>query len=87
MIIYKLNSIITHTTRNNPFWDSNTIKYELIDENSIQLNIFFDKKNLNLKGWETTDSYANKVKFLIKNIETNILIKETIFKIPRQEDL
>ena len=63
------------------------IEYELIENNSNKLNIFFDKNSLELSGWKTTDSYSNEVSFLIRNIETNILIKKEIFKIPREEDL
>ena len=67
--------------------DQSIIEYELIENNSNKLNIFFDKNSLELSGWKTTDSYSNEVSFLIRNIETNILIKNEIFKIPREEDL
>ena len=63
------------------------IEYELIENNSNKLKIFFDKNSLELSGWKTTDAYSNEVSFLIRNIETNILIKNEIFKIPREEDL
>ena len=69
------------------FTSSDLIKYELTDDNLNKLNIFFDKNSLNLLGWKTIDAYANEVSFLIRNIETNILIKEDFFKIPREEDL
>ena len=69
------------------FTSSDLIKYELTDNNLNKLNIFFDKNSLNLLGWKTIDAYANEVSFLIRNIETNILIKEDFFKIPREEDL
>ena len=69
------------------FTSSHLIKYELTDDNLNKLNIFFDKNSLNLSGWKTIDAYANEVSFLIRNIETNILIKEDFFKIPREEDL
>ena len=65
----------------------NIIEYELIENNSNKLKIFFDKNSLELSGWKTTDAYSNEVSFLIRNIETNILIKNEIFKIPREEDL
>ena len=55
--------------------------------NSNKLKIFFDKNSLELAGWKTIDAYSNEVSFLIRNIETNILIKNEIFKIPREEDL
>jgi len=67
--------------------NSNIIQYELKDKNSNKVNIFFDKNTLEFSGWKTIDAYSNKVSFLIKNIETNILIKNEIFKIPREEDL
>ncbi len=69
------------------FTSSDLIQYELIDDNSNKLNIFFDKNSLNLLGWKTIDAYANEVSFLIRNVETNILIKEDFFKIPKEEDL
>ena len=67
--------------------DQSVIEYELIENNSNKLKIFFDKNSLELSGWKTTDAYSNEVSFLIRNIETNILIKNEIFKIPREEDL
>ena len=67
--------------------DQSIIEYELIESNSNKLKIFFDKNSLELAGWKTIDAYSNEVSFLIRNIETNILIKNEIFKIPREEDL
>ena len=67
--------------------DQSIIEYELIESNSNKLKIFFDKNSLELSGWKTTDAYSNEVSFLIRNIETNILIKNEIFKIPKEEDL
>ena len=67
--------------------NSNTIEYELTDNSTNRVNIFFDKNSLNFSGWKTIDAYSNEVSFLIKNIETNILIKNEIFKIPKKEDL
>ena len=67
--------------------DQSIIEYELIENNSNKLKIFFDKNSLELTGWKTIDAYSNEVSFLIRNIETNILIKNEIFKIPREEDL
>ena len=67
--------------------NSDLIEYELIDNNSNVINIFFDKNSLDFLGWKTTDAYSNEVNFLIRNIETNILIKNETFKIPKEEDL
>ena len=67
--------------------DSNIVVYELIENNSNWLKIFFDKSSLEILGWKTIDAYSNEVSFLIRNVETNISIKNEIFKIPREEDL
>jgi len=66
---------------------SNTIEYELLDNNINKVNIFFDKNSLIISGWKTTDAYSNEVSFLIKNSKINITIDNKIFKIPREEDL
>tara|TARA_B100001179_G_scaffold141157_1_gene101927 strand:- start:24 stop:599 length:576 start_codon:yes stop_codon:yes gene_type:complete len=67
--------------------NSNIIGYEVKDNNSNKLNIFFDKNSLEFSGWKTTDAYSNEVNFFITNIKTNILIENEIFKIPKEEDL
>jgi len=67
--------------------NSNLIEYELKDNNSNKINIFFNKNSLELSGWKTIDAYANEVNFLLRNIETNIPINNKIFKIPKEEDL
>ena len=46
-----------------------------------------DKNSLDLLGWETVDAYNNEVSFLIKNIKTNTIIDNELFKIPAEEDL
>ena len=67
--------------------DSNIVKYELIENNSNILKIFFNKSSLEIVGWKTIDAYSNEVSFLIRNVKTNISIENEIFKIPREEDL
>ena len=67
--------------------DSNVVRYEVVDNNLNKLKVFFDKNSLELLGWKTTDAYSNEVSFFIENTKTNILIKNEIFKIPREEDL
>ena len=66
---------------------SNIIEYKLTDENSNEVNIFFDKNSLNMVGWKTIDAYSNEVNFVISNLKVNILIKNKIFKIPREDEL
>ena len=67
--------------------DQSVIEYELTESNSNKLKIFFDKNSLEISGSKTIDAYSNEVSFLIRNIKKNILIKNEIFKIPREEDL
>ena len=66
--------------------DSNIVEYELTDVDFSVLNIFFDKKSVELLGWKTVDAYSNNVDFKIKNVKINVLIKNEIFKIPMEGD-
>ena len=52
-----------------------------INDQSNQLNIFFDKKNYLIKGWETIDLYGNKVRssIIVKNI--NQELSDSIFNL------
>ena len=68
-------------------FDLNIIGYEIIENNSNKLQIFFDKKSLDILGWKTIDAYSNEVNFLIRNVKKNISVEKIIFKIPREEDL
>ena len=68
-------------------FDINIIGYEIIENNSNKLQIFFDKKSLDILGWKTIDAYYNEVNFLIRNVKKNISVEKIIFKIPREEDL
>ena len=67
--------------------DSRLIQYELFDDKKNIINVFFNKNSLELSGWKTIDAYSNEVNFLLRNIKTNIPIKNEIFKIPKEEDL
>ena len=88
-LFYLLNkkNILNVIKNYEPILKTNEIEYELVDNNSNKINIFFDKNSLDLLGWKTTDAYSNEVKFLIKNTKTNKFIEDKIFKIPREEDL
>jgi len=52
----------------------------LKDENEI--NIFFDKNNFNLIGWQTLDIYQNLNITHLSSIKTNKILKKNIFKLP-----
>ncbi len=67
--------------------NSEIIEFEYIDEKLNKLIILFDKKTLNLKGWETKDAYSNEVSFLINDLKINNEFAEDFFKIPYEKDL
>ena len=57
------------------------IKLSYSDEN--QIYIFFDKKNLNLTGWEITDQYNNIINFSLNIVAKNYIYKKKTFEIPQ----
>ena len=52
----------------------------LKDENEI--NIFFDKDNYSLIGWQTLDIYQNLNITYLSSIEINTILDKNIFKLP-----
>jgi len=56
-----------------------------IFEDSNEINIFFDKKNFNLIGWQTEDIYQNLVITFISSVKINQEIDEKIFILPRKD--
>ena len=47
-----------------------------------KITVFFDKKNLNLKGWEIKDQYNNNINFSLNIVAKNDVFKEGTFKMP-----
>ena len=60
--------------------NNETFSFE-IEHNDNLLNIFFDKKNYEIKGWTTTDIYQNIVETKLFNIKVNIMIDEKTFRV------
>ena len=56
------------------------IKLIYFDENEI--TVFFDKKTLDLKGWQIIDQYNNNINFSLKIVAKNDIYKKGTFKIP-----
>ena len=81
----KILNIIRHNKPNKI--NSSLIEFELIRKKASKLKIFFDKNTLEFKGWKTKDAYSNNVSFIISNLQTNKIIKDEFFKIPKEEDL
>ena len=56
------------------------IKLIYLDKDKI--TIFFDRKTLDLKGWEVIDQYNNNINFSLNIISKNDVYKKGTFKIP-----
>ncbi len=56
------------------------IKLIYLDENEI--TVFFDKKTLDLKGWQINDQYNNNINFSLNIVAKNDVFKKGTFKIP-----
>ena len=52
-------------------------------ENNNEINLFFDKKNLNLIGWQTEDIYQNFAVTFISSVKINQKIDNKIFILPK----
>ena len=72
--IQKLNSELI----NNKYY-----KYTIKNENN-ELNIFFNKENHQIIGWQTEDIYQNLVVTYIYNLQTNIKINKNMFDLPER---
>ena len=73
-LLDKLDSVETIQETDETFF------FEIIHNNNL-LNIFFDKKSYEIKGWTTTDVYLNTVETKLFDIETNMMINKKLFKI------
>ena len=86
--ILQKNTILNIMKTQKPIINNlNLIVYEASDKDNNKLKIFFDKKSLDLKGWETRDIYSNKVNFTVLNLEINKTIDDNFFKIPKESEL
>ena len=56
------------------------IKLSYFGDNEI--TVFFDKKNMDLKGWEIKDQYNNNINFSLKIVAKNDVFKKDTFKVP-----
>ena len=56
------------------------VKLVYLEENEI--TVFFDKKTLDLKGWQIIDQYNNNINFSLNIVAKNDVFKKGTFKIP-----
>ena len=63
--------------------DNRYINFTILkDENEI--NIFFDKKNYNLVGWQILDIYQNLNIIYLSSIKKNQILEKNLFKLPNK---
>ena len=62
--------------------DDKYLNFRII-ENNNEINIFFDKKSLNLIGWQTEDIYQNLSITFISSVKINQKIDEKKFILPK----
>ena len=55
--------------------------FEIV-ENNQKINIFFEKENLKLIGWQTEDLYQNLTVTFIYDLKINYEVDKKIFKLP-----
>ena len=63
--------------------DGSLINYT-IKENDIEINVFFNKENYDLIGWQNTDLYQNFNITFLSSIRKNRILPKNIFKLPVQ---
>ena len=61
--------------------DNKFINFTIL-KNENEINVFFDKDNYNLIGWQTLDIYQNLSITFLTSIKKNILLEKNFFKLP-----
>jgi len=64
--------------------DENFVAFKFF-KNESEINIFFDKKTLNLMGWQTVDLYQNLNIVFLSSMSFNQKIKKKTFVLPQSE--
>ena len=55
-----------------------------ISKEGNEINIFFDKKNYNLVGWQILDIYQNLNIIYLSSIKKNQILEKNLFKLPNK---
>ena len=76
-LINKINNLDGENINNS------LIKFTLKEGDQL-IEVFFDKRNYNLIGWQTKDIYQNTAVTLLYSVKSNQEIDEKIFKTPLQ---
>jgi len=65
--------------------DKKYLNYTIL-ENNNEINIFFDKKNFNLVGWQIEDIYQNLSMTFISSVKINQNVSDKIFELPKRKN-
>ena len=57
--------------------------YREIILDHYKIIVFFDRKSLDLKGWQIKDQYNNNINFFLNIIAKNDVFKKGTFKVPK----
>ena len=68
---------------NERYVDEKFINYTFVEENN-ELNIFFNKDDYDLVGWQTLDIYQNLNITFLSSVIKNQNLKENLFILPKQ---
>ena len=63
--------------------DDNFINFNFT-ENESEINLFFDRRNYNLVGWQTRDLYQNLSITYLSSINFNKKLNKNLFEIPER---
>ena len=55
---------------------------KLIYSGDSKITVFFDRKNLDLKGWDIKDQYNNNINFTLNIVAKNDIFNKGTFKLP-----
>ena len=63
--------------------DNKYIHFKILENNS-EINIFFNKDDFNLVGWQTIDVYQNLSITFISSVKINQVIDDDFFVLPKK---
>ena len=64
--------------------DNKFINFRILKDDN-EINIFFDKKNFNLIGWQTLDIYKNLNITYLYSLRVNQKLKQNTFRLPNSD--
>ena len=56
---------------------------KLIYLGDSEITVLFDRKTLDLRGWQITDQYNNSINFSLNIVAKNDVFKKGTFKVPK----